>query len=228
MSVLRLGNKKELRNALVNMYKDNKSEGFIIVDVRDGIWSITTSGVNKTNPAKKYIPFNLNKDIHYHKQNRYGKWYLGKTESLDTRISAIMQNIDRDVFSITRYMPDLNIKPNTGKVTRLRDKTDLREALRSGLTQIYIDIKTGKWGTRDNDIKTMIKISNIDIDTNREYWCSVNRVKDFELRMTYNINSRITAAIQEIEIEYFDLTFKNNRRVSRKITERKVKEWKLV
>lgn len=228
MSVLRLGNKKELRTALVNMYKDNKPEGFIIVDIRDGVWSITTSGVNKTNPAKKYIPFNLNKDIHYHKQNRFGKWYLGKSESLDTRISAIMQNIDRDIFSITRYMPDLDIKPNAGKVTQLRDKTDLREALRSGLNQIYIDIKTGKWCTRDNHSKTMIKVSNIDIDTNREYWYSVNRVKDFELRMTYNINSRITAAIQEIEIEYFDLTFKDNRKVSRKITERKVKEWKLV
>lgn len=222
MIVLRLSNKKVLRANLLNRYKNNKVTGFIVVDVRDGLWSIVDEAINKTNPTKKYIPFNLTVDKYYHKQNNYGKYYLGKSDSIDTRISAIMQCIDKEVFNLSRVMPDINIRNISGIVTQLRDKTKLRELLNSGVTTIYVDIKRGKWYNTRLDSIDLIKISNIDISTNREYWYSECNTVNYFKRMTNNINSRITAAIQEIEISYFDLQFIDGRKASRKITHKKL------
>lgn len=222
MIVLRLSDKKVLRATLLTRYKNNKVTGFIVVDVRDGLWTIVDEAINKNNPNKKYMPFNLNVDKYYHKQNKYGKYYLGKSDSIDTRISAIMQCIDKDVFNLSRVMPDINIRNISGVVTQLRDKTKLREVLGSGVTTIYVDMKKGKWYTTDLDSIDLIKIPNIDIITNREYWYSECNTVNYFKRMTNNINSRVTAAIQEIEISYFDLQFINGRKVSRKITHKKL------
>lgn len=222
MIVLRLSNKKGLRTDLLNRYKNNMFIGIIVVDVRDGIWSITNDLNVKTNPIKKYIPFNLTVEKYYHKQNKYAKYYLSKSDSIDTRISAIMQCIDKEVFNLTRLLPDINIKNNTGVVTQLRGKTKLRDVLSLGVTTIYIDVKRGVWYTIESDHNNLVKISDVDITTNREYWYSDCTNANYYRKNTTNMNNRITAVIQEIEIAYFELQFIDGRKASRKITHKKL------
>lgn len=222
MIVLRLSDKKVLRATLLTRYKNNKVTGFIVVDVRDGLWTIVDEAINKNNPNKKYMPFNLNVDKYYHKQNKYGKYYLGKSDSIDTRISAIMQCIDKDVFNLSRVMPDINIRNTSGVVTQLRDKTKLREVLGSGVTTIYVDMKRGEWYTIESDHINLVKISDVDITTNREYWYSDRTNANYYRKNTTNMNNRITAVIQEIEIAYFELQFIDGRKASRKITHKKL------